>query len=45
MRSRGNKKQKKHGEYNIEEPASKDFDMSYINRQKDRLKKMNGDDE
>jgi flagellar protein FliO/FliZ len=45
MRSRGSKKQKKHKEYNIEELSSKDFDMSYINKQKDRLKNMNGDDE
>jgi flagellar protein FliO/FliZ len=45
MRSRGSKKQTKHRGYNIEELASKDFDMSYIDKQKDRLKKLNGDDE
>ena len=48
LRSRGNKKQRKYREYNeydIEDLSSKDFDMSYINKQKDRLKKMNGDDE
>ncbi|MCL2154982.1 MAG: flagellar biosynthetic protein FliO [Leptospirales bacterium] len=45
IRSRGNKKQRKHTEYDIEDLSSKDFDMSYINKQKDRLKKMNGDDE
>ena len=42
IRSRGNKKQSKRG---MEEFSSKEFDMSYINNQKNRLKKMNGDDE
>jgi flagellar biosynthetic protein FliO len=45
IRSRGSKKQREYMEYDIEELSSKDFDMSYINKQKERLKKMNGDDE
>ena len=53
MRSRDSKGRMKHREYNrdynreynTEESSSREIDMSYINKQKDRLKKMNGDDE
>ena len=45
MRSRGSKKQKKHKGYDFEELSSRELDMNYINEQKNRLKKMNGDDE
>ena len=41
IRSRGNKKQNKRS---MEEFSSKEFDMSYMNNQKNRLKKMNGND-
>ena len=39
IRSRGSKKQ------NRKDISSKEFDMSYMNKQKNRLKSMNGDDE
>jgi len=46
IRSRGSKKQMSRSrEYNMENPSSRDFDMSYIDKQKDRLKRMNGDSE
>jgi len=42
IRSRGSKKQNKQ---RINELSSKEFDMSYINNQKNRLKKLNGNDD
>ena len=42
IRSRRSKKQSKRS---MKEFSSEEFDMSYINNQKNRLKKMNGDDE
>jgi len=45
LRSRGNKRQWKSGGYKKEELSSEEFDMSYINKQKNRLKSMNGDDD